>query len=124
MRTIISVMFVIAVFSAIVSCAGKFDNTVWECKYEYKEYQDKISGTNLLEFLPGNKVKGTFSNPGPLLPSVYVYSYTLEGNKIICRHPDVDSRVFIIKDGKLESEDGHCLYVQKQALADSNKEDK
>ncbi len=121
MRTIILALSVIAVFGVIVSCAGKFDNTVWECKYEYKEYQDKMSGTNVLEFLPGNRVKGTFSNPGPLLPSVYVYNYTIDGDKIICNHPDVDMRVFLIKDGKLESEDGHCLYVQKQASADSEK---
>lgn len=124
MRTIISAVVIMAVSLMIVACGGKFDNTVWECKYDYKEYQDQISGTNVLEFLSGNKVKGTFSNPGPLLPSVYEYTYTIEGNKIICTHPDVDTRVLIIKDGKLESEDGHCIYVQKKASADSSKGDK
>ncbi len=117
MRTIITAVAVFAAFMAIVSCAGKFDNTVWECKYDYKEYQDHMTGTNVLEFLPGGSVKGTFSNPGPLPPSVYIYRYTIEGNKIICTHSDVDTRVFIIKDGKLESEDGHCIYVQKQVAA-------
>jgi len=101
----------------LLSCGGKYDNTVWECKYDYKEFQDHMTGTNTLEFMPGGKIKGTFTNPGPLPPSVYVYSYTSEGDKITLSHPDVDSRVLTIKDDTLVSEDGHCVYKKKIAVA-------
>ncbi len=100
-----------------LSCSGTFDNTVWECKYDYKEFQDHMTGANTLEFLPGGKIKGTFSNPGPLPPSVYIYNYTIDGDRITCSHSDVDPRVFTIKDGTLVSEDGHCIYKKKAAAA-------
>ena len=99
----------------LFSCGGKFDGTVWECKYDYKEFQDQITGHNILEFLPGSKMKGTFTNFGPLPPSVLMYDCTVKGDVITCLHSDVDPRVFNIKDDKLVSEDGHCIYVRKEA---------
>ncbi|MCX7679744.1 MAG: hypothetical protein N2316_11075, partial [Spirochaetes bacterium] len=72
------------VFVICIACGGKFDNTVWECKYDYKEYQDRMTGVNVLEFLPGRKLKGPFSNPAPLPQSAFLYDDRIEDNKIIC----------------------------------------
>jgi major membrane immunogen (membrane-anchored lipoprotein) len=116
MRTALLLTALILSGALLVSCGSKFDNTNWECKYDYKEFQDHMTGNNVLEFLPGSKVRGTFSNFGPLPPSVYIYDYTVEGDKITCTHADVDTRVFSYKDGKLHSEDGHCVYVKKEAV--------
>lgn len=113
MRTALLLSALFIAGALLVSCGSKFENTTWECKYDYKEFQDHITGTNMLEFLPDSKMKGTFSNFGPLPPSVYIYSCTVDGDKITCTHPDVDTRVFTAKDGKLISEDGHCVYVKK-----------
>jgi len=115
MRNVLIVSALMAAVAFSVSCTSKFDNTTWECKYDYKEFQDHNTGTNTLEFLPDSKVKGTFSNFGPLPPSVYVYSYTIKDDTITCTHPDVDTRVLTIKGDKLVSEDGHCVYVKKES---------
>ena len=115
MRTALLLTALIIAGALLVSCGSKFENTTWECKYDYKEFQDHITGTNMLEFLPGSKMKGTFSNFGPLPPSVYIYDCAVDGDKITCTHPDVDPRIFTAKDGKLISEDGHCVYVKKEA---------
>lgn len=124
MRNALAVFALIIIAAFAISCGSKFENTSWECKYDYKEFQDHITGTNSLEFLPDSKVKGTFSNFGPLPPSVYVYNYTVEGDKITCTHPDVDTRVFTFKDGKLLSEDGHCVYVKKDAAKQASAQPK
>ena len=110
-RSVFYAISVLTVFM-IIQCSGQFANTTWESKYDYKVYQDRYQGTDVLEFGDGNSVKGTFSNPG-LPPSIYTFTYTFENNVLKLINNDITPKTYTFKDNKIVSEDGNRVFNKK-----------
>ncbi len=108
---VLALLVITALF--LLACGDKFSGTSWESKYDYKVYQDRIQGTDSIEFGSGSNATGVFANPG-LPSSHYTFTYKVEGTTVTLLNPDLAPKIFTLKEGKLISEDGNKVFEKKQ----------